>query len=175
MEQLENTVAPLYGGNVPFIFSSWSFRRRGGGCLTSRTLLAQICKCICCRLYSVVFSVSNYRSWSWQAAIAASSVTRGFLLLQRHLPGLTLFKCLWPHQDPLGQWYSTFSVRVAARCSFPWRIFMSARIRAGSRFKRFLRFVLIDVRCFHVSPWVRVPQVEDHCSKSPNLFLYAVE
>jgi hypothetical protein len=33
---------------------------------------------------------------------------------------------------------------------------VSARIRAGSRFKRFLCFVLIDVR------WFRVPQVEDH-------------
>jgi hypothetical protein len=29
---------------------------------------------------------------------------------------------------------------------------VSARIRAGSRFKRFLSFVLIDVRCFSVHP-----------------------
>jgi hypothetical protein len=29
-------------------------------------------------------------------------------------------------------------------------IFMSARLRAGSRFRRFLCFVLIDVRCFRV-------------------------
>jgi hypothetical protein len=35
-------------------------------------------------------------------------------------------------------------------------------IRAGSRFKRFLCFVLINVRCFRVPPGVRVPQVEDH-------------
>jgi hypothetical protein len=30
------------------------------------------------------------------------------------------------------------------------RIFVSARIIAGSRFKRFLCFVLIDVRCFRL-------------------------
>jgi hypothetical protein len=36
---------------------------------------------------------------------------------------------------------------------------VSARIRAGSRFKRFLCVVLIDVRC------LRVPQVDDQCSK----------
>jgi hypothetical protein len=30
------------------------------------------------------------------------------------------------------------------------RIFVSARIRTGSRFKRFLCFVLINVRCFRV-------------------------
>jgi hypothetical protein len=41
---------------------------------------------------------------------------------------------------------------------------VSARIRAGSRFKRFLCLVLIYVRCFRVPPWVRVTQVEDHCS-----------
>jgi hypothetical protein len=36
---------------------------------------------------------------------------------------------------------------------------LSARIRAGSRFKRFLFFVLIDVRSF------RVPQVQDHWTR----------
>jgi hypothetical protein len=36
---------------------------------------------------------------------------------------------------------------------------LSVRIRAGSRFKRFLCFVWIDVRCF------RVPQVQDHWSR----------
>jgi hypothetical protein len=47
---------------------------------------------------------------------------------------------------------------------------MSARIRAGSKFKRFLCFVLIDVRSFRVSPKmsslaleVHVPEVENHC------------
>jgi hypothetical protein len=45
---------------------------------------------------------------------------------------------------------------------------VNARIRAGSRFKRFLWFVLIDVRCFRVPPGIRVPQVEDHRSKGPN-------
>jgi hypothetical protein len=40
------------------------------------------------------------------------------------------------------------------------QILVSAMIRADTRFKRFLCFVLIDVRCF------RVPQVEDHCSIS---------
>jgi hypothetical protein len=37
---------------------------------------------------------------------------------------------------------------------------VSARIRARSRLKRLLCFVLIDVRC------LRVPQVEDHCIKN---------
>jgi hypothetical protein len=47
---------------------------------------------------------------------------------------------------------------------------VSARIRAGSRFRQFLRFVLIHVRCFRVSPGVRILQVEDHIlrgSKEP--------
>jgi hypothetical protein len=37
---------------------------------------------------------------------------------------------------------------------------VSARIRAGSRFKRFLCFILIDVRCFRVLSGVRVPQLK---------------
>jgi hypothetical protein len=36
---------------------------------------------------------------------------------------------------------------------------------SGSRFKRFLCFVLIDVTCFRLPPGVRVPQVEYHQSK----------
>jgi hypothetical protein len=39
-----------------------------------------------------------------------------------------------------------------ASTSIQGRIFVSARIRAGSRFKRFLCFVLIEVRCFRVPP-----------------------
>jgi hypothetical protein len=42
---------------------------------------------------------------------------------------------------------------------------MSARIRAGSMFSRFLCFVLSDVRGFRVSPGVRIPQFEDHCTR----------
>jgi hypothetical protein len=34
------------------------------------------------------------------------------------------------------------------------------RLRAGSRFKRFLCFDLINERCFRVSPAVRSPQIE---------------
>jgi hypothetical protein len=45
------------------------------------------------------------------------------------------------------------------------RIFMSARIGAGSRFKRFLCSVMIDIRCSRVLSGVLVPQVEDHCLK----------
>jgi hypothetical protein len=45
---------------------------------------------------------------------------------------------------------------------FGGRIFVSARIRAGSRSKRFLCFVLVDVRC------LRIPHVEDHCSVEPS-------
>jgi hypothetical protein len=48
----------------------------------------------------------------------------------------------------------------------------SARIRAGSRSKRFLCFILIDVRCFRLpskmssrTPRENVPQVEDNCSR----------
>jgi hypothetical protein len=44
------------------------------------------------------------------------------------------------------------------------RIFVIARIRAGSIFMR-LCLVFIDVRCFRLPPGVRVLQVEDHCSK----------
>jgi hypothetical protein len=45
------------------------------------------------------------------------------------------------------------------------RLFVSARIRAGSKFKRFLCFVLIDVRCFRLRPGVSVFQDEDHCPR----------
>jgi hypothetical protein len=38
-------------------------------------------------------------------------------------------------------------------------MFVSVRIRAGSSLKRFLCFVLFDVRCFPVLPGVRVSQV----------------
>jgi hypothetical protein len=38
---------------------------------------------------------------------------------------------------------------------------LSSMIRAGSRSKRILCFVSIDVRCFPVPPWLRVPEVED--------------
>jgi hypothetical protein len=36
---------------------------------------------------------------------------------------------------------------------------------AGSRFKLFLYFVLIDVRCFRVPPGISVPQILDHSSR----------
>jgi hypothetical protein len=49
---------------------------------------------------------------------------------------------------------------------------VSTRITAGSSFKRFLRFVLIDedvsayaLRCLAVPPGVRVLQIEDHSYK----------
>jgi hypothetical protein len=41
-------------------------------------------------------------------------------------------------------WHASTSIRG--------QIFVSARIRAGSRFNRFLCFILIDVRCFRVLP-----------------------
>jgi hypothetical protein len=51
---------------------------------------------------------------------------------------------------------------------------VSARIRAGSRFKQFLSFGLIDVRSFRVPPktssrinGTRLPQAEDHWFKLP--------
>jgi hypothetical protein len=42
---------------------------------------------------------------------------------------------------------------------------LSVRIRAGSKFKRFLYFPLLDVsivRCFRVTQGTRVSQVEDY-------------
>jgi hypothetical protein len=42
---------------------------------------------------------------------------------------------------------------------------VSERIRAGSRFKQFLHFSLIDVSYLCVSPGVRVHQVEKHWSR----------
>jgi hypothetical protein len=45
-------------------------------------------------------------------------------------------------------WHGNTSIRE--------RVFMIVKIRAGSRFKQFLCFALIDVRCS------RIPQVEDH-------------
>jgi hypothetical protein len=41
-------------------------------------------------------------------------------------------------------------------------IYVSARIRAGSRFKRFLCFVFIDAKGFTILLVVRVTQVENH-------------
>jgi hypothetical protein len=49
--------------------------------------------------------------------------------------------------------------------SIQGRIFMSARIRSNSRFKRFLCSILIDIRCFRLPLGVRVPQVEYHCCR----------
>jgi hypothetical protein len=46
---------------------------------------------------------------------------------------------------------------------------LGPRIGAGSRFKRFLCFVLIDVRCLSVPPEVCVPHVIDHYSR---LYIY---
>jgi hypothetical protein len=40
--------------------------------------------------------------------------------------------------------------------------FLGSRNRAGSNFKMFLCFVLIDVEGFRVPTGVFVPQVEDH-------------
>jgi hypothetical protein len=47
---------------------------------------------------------------------------------------------------------------------FRRRIFVSAKIRAGSRFKRFLCFILIYITSFSVPLGVCVPQVKYHCS-----------
>jgi hypothetical protein len=46
---------------------------------------------------------------------------------------------------------------------------VSARIRAGSRFKRFLCFVLIDVRCFRVPPGICAAQVEQHSRRAQGI------
>jgi hypothetical protein len=43
---------------------------------------------------------------------------------------------------------------------------VSVRIRAGSRFKRFLCIVFIDVKSFRVPTAVRVSRFEDHCPKT---------
>jgi hypothetical protein len=48
---------------------------------------------------------------------------------------------------------------------------LSARIRAGSRFKRFMCFALIDILCFRLPPEVGVHQVEDHWSIAPRLIM----
>jgi hypothetical protein len=55
------------------------------------------------------------------------------------------------------RWLSLF---LACQYLNSGRIFVSARIRGGSRFKGFLCFVLIDVRCLSVPPGVCVPQVK---------------
>jgi hypothetical protein len=47
------------------------------------------------------------------------------------------------------RWLSCF---LHARTSIRGRIFLSARIRSGPRFKRFPCFVLIDLRCFRLPP-----------------------
>jgi hypothetical protein len=44
------------------------------------------------------------------------------------------------------------------------RIFLSAKIKAFSRFKRFLCFNMIDVRCLRIIPWVHKLHVEHHWS-----------
>jgi hypothetical protein len=51
--------------------------------------------------------------------------------------------------DLLARWLSLF---LYASISIRERIFVNARIRAGSKFKLFLRFVFIDVRCFRLPP-----------------------
>jgi hypothetical protein len=53
-------------------------------------------------------------------------------------------------------------VSVMPALKFRGRIFLSARIRAGSRFKRFLCFGLVGVRQFRIPPGVCELQVEDH-------------
>jgi hypothetical protein len=42
---------------------------------------------------------------------------------------------------------------------------LGARVRAGSRLRRFICFVLIDVRCLLVPLEVCVPHVKDHYSR----------
>jgi hypothetical protein len=51
---------------------------------------------------------------------------------------------------------------------------LSARIRAGSIFKRSPRFALSDVRCLRIPPGVSVPQVEDHCCREQNVVMKTV-
>jgi hypothetical protein len=47
---------------------------------------------------------------------------------------------------------------------------VSASIRAGSRSKRFLCFVLIDVRCVRVPSGVHIPRLtNDHWSRSQQM------
>jgi hypothetical protein len=41
---------------------------------------------------------------------------------------------------------------------------LSLRIGAGSRFNRFLCFVLIDIKCLRVPLWVHVTRIEDNCN-----------
>jgi hypothetical protein len=40
---------------------------------------------------------------------------------------------------------------------------VSARFRDGSKFKRFLCFILVDIRYIRLPPGVRISQVEYHC------------
>jgi hypothetical protein len=47
---------------------------------------------------------------------------------------------------------------------------VNARIRAGSRLKRFLCFILIGARCLRLPSWVLVPQIEDHWVIWPSFF-----
>jgi hypothetical protein len=68
------------------------------------------------------------------------------------------------------------AVLLHASTAIRRRTFACARIRAGSRFKRFLCFVLIAERCFRVPlrcsripPGVLVPQIEDHYPRIPLL------
>jgi hypothetical protein len=55
---------------------------------------------------------------------------------------------------------------VVSGISILGRIFVNARIRAGSSFKWFLCLGLIDVRCFRLPLGVRIPQVEGVWSKA---------
>jgi hypothetical protein len=63
--------------------------------------------------------------------------------------------CYW--DDWACFWHASTSVRG--------RIFVSARIRGGSRLKRLVCFVLIDVRCFRVPPEKSLHAIEDHWSR----------
>jgi hypothetical protein len=47
------------------------------------------------------------------------------------------------------------------------RIFLSARIRAGSRFKQFLCFVLIGVRCLLLPPVYAYPRLKTTMLDNP--------
>jgi hypothetical protein len=58
-------------------------------------------------------------------------------------------------------WHASTSIRS--------RIFLSVRIKAGSRFKRFLCFVLIYVRWFPVSPELRFPVVKNYWFREVSL------
>jgi hypothetical protein len=64
--------------------------------------------------------------------------------------------------DLLVKWLSLFLV---CHHLISETIFVSMRIRVGSEFKRFLCFVLIDVRCLRLPPEARLPHNEVHCCR----------